>query len=274
MKRLLITLLALCFVTAASATYIVWKPVGTTVDGYIEWSAEAAGPDWSPTNFANCILWLDAADSSTISTDLFASVSQWSDKSAASNHFVQGTASYQPKYTKDQYVYSIYLNGNSRYFKDTGAALVGGSGNRTWLIVWSCDPTAVHSWPIKCGEGGPNGANYNMVQYTSGGMNCNVFGGATTWSVTCTGVTNYVIFATVLNGSQMKDIHGWFNGVDDGVGSSTRTLNTESQTWLLHNDNTDKGQTTRVREIILYSRALSDAEVIEASAALATKWGL
>lgn len=55
---------------------------------------------FSPTLVPGCVLWLDAADSRTITTSGSA-VSQWSDKSGSSNHALQTNASYRPTTSND-----------------------------------------------------------------------------------------------------------------------------------------------------------------------------
>lgn len=52
-------------------------------------------PPFSPTDIANLALWLDAADSATI-TQVAGSVSQWNDKSGKGYNATQGTGTSQP----------------------------------------------------------------------------------------------------------------------------------------------------------------------------------
>ena len=52
---------------------------------------------WTPANLSGLVVWLDAADASTITLN-GSNVSQWSDKSGNGNHAVQSTASSQPSY--------------------------------------------------------------------------------------------------------------------------------------------------------------------------------
>lgn len=56
----------------------------------------ATGKPWTPREIATA-LWLDAADSSTIT--IGTGVSQWADKSGNSRHAVQNTGGNQPAYT-------------------------------------------------------------------------------------------------------------------------------------------------------------------------------
>lgn len=61
-------------------------------------SSSSAPVNWTPAELPNLALWLDAADSSTITLN-GSTVSQWNDKSGNSRHASQGTAANQPTYT-------------------------------------------------------------------------------------------------------------------------------------------------------------------------------
>jgi hypothetical protein len=52
--------------------------------------------EWTP-EYTMSSLWLDAADSETITLDGSGNVEQWDDKSGNDNHFSQATASYRPE---------------------------------------------------------------------------------------------------------------------------------------------------------------------------------
>ncbi len=64
-------------------------------------SAEAGGSLWTPAEIATT-LWLDAADSATITLN-GSTVSQWADKSGRANHAVNATASTQPTYLPESF---------------------------------------------------------------------------------------------------------------------------------------------------------------------------
>lgn len=56
------------------------------------------GTPWVPTQLSSRALWLDAADTSSVTLN-GSNVSQWNDKSGNAKHAVQATASKQPAYT-------------------------------------------------------------------------------------------------------------------------------------------------------------------------------
>lgn len=58
----------------------------------------ANASSWTPAELTGLVLWLDAADASTITLN-GSTVSQWDDKSGNSRHATQATAANQPTYT-------------------------------------------------------------------------------------------------------------------------------------------------------------------------------
>jgi len=53
---------------------------------------------FTPTSISGTLLWLDAADSTTITYSSGSKISQWSDKSGLNYHFTQSTVANQPSY--------------------------------------------------------------------------------------------------------------------------------------------------------------------------------
>ena len=88
---------------------------------------------WTPANLSGLVVWLDAADASTITLDV-SKVSQWSDKSGNGNHAVQSTASSRPSYGAPTINLKNVINFASGKFMITGARP---SLNRTCLLYTS-----------------------------------------------------------------------------------------------------------------------------------------
>lgn len=87
------------------------------------------GRSYIPLSIANCCLWLDAADITTITKDSSNRVSTWRDKSPNAFSFTQSTDGYKP-------IYSINTqNGN--------ATIAFTSGNYQYLVCQS--PFAIES---------------------------------------------------------------------------------------------------------------------------------
>lgn len=89
---------------------------------------------WDPTQITTD-LWLDAADSATI-TESSGAVSQWDDKSGNDRHATQGTGSLQPIYNAVDS--RIEFNG-SRFF----TVLPGWGNYWEWFLVFKHDRTDV-----------------------------------------------------------------------------------------------------------------------------------
>jgi len=76
------------------------KNLAYDVDGKVATVTRAYSEpaQWIPTN-SSSVLWLDAADSDTITKDGSNLVSEWQDKSGNDNHVVQSNAAVKPAYT-------------------------------------------------------------------------------------------------------------------------------------------------------------------------------
>ena len=81
----------------------------------------ARGAPWTPADLPDKALWLDAADSGTITLN-GSTVSQWNDKSGNGRNVAQSNAAKQPTYATG------YLNGNNAIsFDGTGRSLSAGT---------------------------------------------------------------------------------------------------------------------------------------------------
>lgn len=69
--------------------------------------------DWTPDLLGSALaLWLDANDSSTITTDVSGNVEQWDDKSGNDAHFSQSTSSLRPSIGTVDSKDSVFFNGD------------------------------------------------------------------------------------------------------------------------------------------------------------------
>ena len=97
-------------------------------------------PLWTPAKITTT-LWLDAADSSTI-TESGGAVSQWDDKSGNDRHATQGTAGNRPSYQNNsvyfgsnRFLNSIALDSEVRDHTVIGVIDPPGSGDRRYVIT-------------------------------------------------------------------------------------------------------------------------------------------
>ena len=91
-------------------------------------------PIFTPTQISGCLLWVDAADSTTI-THSSGSVSQWDDKSGNDYHLTQSTAAYEPTYSSVAPYPCIEFDGNNQVLGNTDAGLIGVSDGRNTMFV-------------------------------------------------------------------------------------------------------------------------------------------
>ena len=97
------------------------------------------GASFLPTDLPDLHLWLDAADTSTISLGVGSGVAQWDDKSGNGNHVVQSTASNQP-ITGSQTINSLNVidwDGSNHVLESAGdfTALDNASSFSIFLVI-------------------------------------------------------------------------------------------------------------------------------------------
>jgi hypothetical protein len=124
---------------------------------------------WNPSMISTA-LWLDAADSSTI-TESGSAVSEWRDKSGNLRNATQGTAANRPQYSA-----ALLNNKNVVTFSGTGtnddfldlAVSARFSNHRTLAIVYSDTATTAFTTPIgtiySSSAGSYHGADSNALQ--------------------------------------------------------------------------------------------------------------
>lgn len=96
--------------------------------------ARSSAPAWTPAQLTTA-LWLDAADTSTITLN-GSTVSQWADKSGNGRNFSQATAANQPGYSNP----NITFDGSNDVLTRTPGSFGYGTGNFAILAVVA--PTA------------------------------------------------------------------------------------------------------------------------------------
>ena len=95
----------------------------------------------SPLAVPNCQLWLDAADSTTITLS-GSNVSQWNDKSGNARHFLQGTAGNRPSFGTYLSYPSILFTGTASQFLSNNYIQTGNGGRHTYLVFADVSTTA------------------------------------------------------------------------------------------------------------------------------------
>jgi hypothetical protein len=239
---------------------------------------------WTPRKLTNLALWLDAADSTTITLN-GSSVSQWNDKSGNGRNFSQSSATWQPAYSTSA------INGRN-------AVSFDGVNDRIGLLndAWAYNfPVAVfavfrataftNSYNPLFGFYGnflgsarsygvyikSNGKSSVYSQDTSGGAPNYDGSGALTYST----ATTHVVAATIANNS----IQSFGDGSSDGSFTGTFTLRTNAADPLLDMNVGSESLFSRFAQwligeaLIVSGAAISTANRQRVEGYLAHKWG-
>jgi hypothetical protein len=264
----------------------IWTPVYPALSYTIP-ATSSNYPLFQPTQLSNCVLWLDAADKTTLFTDSAGTsrvstsgqiVACWKDKSVsknnASNTSIQPTASYNA-----QNGLSVLNFDGTQYLTLSTSTLPTGSTQCSFFFVtrttrnatqvfftYGADPNATNRNPQFYYTDSPNPGNVAILStdtYGAGGLadNTNYQNAYVITSCTFTSVNaawdNGGAFSGGTTNISLNTGTGW---ASIGVGRVTSTPN-----FYL---------TGQIAEIIVYSRPLSTTERQNIEGYLAWKWGL
>jgi hypothetical protein len=228
----------------------------------------AAG-GFDPRQITGLSLWLDAADSATLSVSS-GSVSQWRDKSGNSHHAAQGTGLNQPDYIASG------LNGKPVVRFDgvnhfiLGSQAVIGTNPVTVFFVGKTGGTSATAYIAYLGAG----AGANM--FFSGDRAVRFGNGNRIWN---TGPLTTATLATYRNTSAQYDtFQSWDKGsllTPSSTSSGTNSYNISAVIFGLGGNPTGGVNLSAgdIGEFLVYTRSLSDAERERVEAALLRKWG-
>lgn len=196
--------------------------------------------------------------------------SQWSDKSGQGSHATQGTSTAQPKYVGNS------LGGKSVLAFDGGDTLALPStlysipnGASTLFAVAKRDTEAATSTRIiSMNQGAGTFGYYLNFSATVGTVE---YLNNTALNVASTGNTNtnYQIITALRSGITQSI----------SINNNTPTTNTNGagvsgidRAYIASNNNTDRFLIGAIAEILIYNRALSNAEMARINRYLSTKW--
>ena len=227
---------------------------------------------FSPTQISGCQLWLDAADTSTLTLS-GTSVTQWRDKSDNQNHFSSALVSTSPTTGKYNGLTTIYWTNTNQQLTSSKNNATSGNASRS-MFVLQYNPLATSQLYLVTGtESGGNpatawgyGKNPNAdysypFLYSSIGADVYTF----------VQIRNIpTIVASTFDGSS---VNGWINS-EYQITKST-SLNTTAGVWYL--GRRQQAATGSVDsyflEIIHYNSALTTAQRQQVEGYLAWKWG-
>lgn len=183
--------------------------LGGCVGGII---ASGAGGDFTPDQYSNLRLWLDASDDDTVWQDPARTtpagngdpLGAWDDKSAIGNHFTQAVASAKPT----RYSNYVHFPGSLKTMPGTYNALSSPTAARTVYLVFSTYTTGLF-YPVElCSSGGSDQGYALSMEYGVRQI-------SSLRKFTATPAISTLLIFTASNKSNAysSDINGWENGV-------------------------------------------------------------
>jgi hypothetical protein len=231
-----------------------------------------AGRRWSPLTPGGCGLWLDGADSSTITLSSGV-ITQWRDKSGNGRNTT--TIGGSPTFSSN----FINLNGSSTY-------LVGPYTNTTEYLTMFVIATVdfsqgVYAYYYRLLSVGSTSANdYNSPSYASilHNPDSTQIGGYRNFATNFGSVTTNTTFLICLQYDGTNSTN-FINGTSASSVASTGSFGTTSYSIGRDVGNTDGGGAYtywpgKVGEVIIFNSSLSNTQRQQAEGYLAWKWGL
>jgi hypothetical protein len=232
----------------------------------------------APTALSGCVLWLDAMDRSTVVADATGSVSQWSDKSGLGNDAEQSNNLRRPEYRLtafNGYPCIDYNTGSvtSRVLQTSDVSLT----SHTFFAVVRGDAS---SGVLLCHKDDATAYVLGTTEVSHRAGRSGIFSDknvSTTWIRD--GLKKVV--ATRYNGEHASNL-SWVNGVMNDINNRASSLTnrdpgTATATGPIYVGNQQTPNSPHrgvIAEVIVFSRALSDAERVLVERYLIKKWGI
>ena len=255
-------------ITSFSSTYSLYKvPANTSVP-------------FNPRFISGVVLWLDAADISTISLS-GSNVTQWNDKSGNSDNAVQATAGNQPTYANSAVTFNA---ASSQYMTLSSPSTLpnGATPNGTYFFVSKLTSgSAVQALFMYGPTTLATGANPQFYYNSSNQLVLDTFGAGGTTDGTAV-LNSTVIFSnTIANSGGTGTVTGWRNSNSFGPTTYT-TASITSQKGFIGVTQTGVGTsgtlayylTGNIYEIVIYNSVLTTSQRQQVEGYLAWKWRL
>jgi len=249
-----------------------------TLVGLQNLSRASGQPIFTPTQITGCLLWVDAADPSTI-THVSGSVSQWDDKSGNDFHLTQSTASYEPTYVSTLPYQYMEFDGINQVLGNTDAGLIGVSdGTNTMFVVFeSANTTTSSAGQTLVGVNERGRQYYGMnINSSTAGAGGTAFMNKSSQDYSCNNSTIASTTKQVVIGTRDGTDRYIYdqNGVTDTKTNSTDT----AQDMFSIGASWESGRTPvadytgKIYEVIVYDVVLTTAERNQVLNYLQTKW--
>lgn len=250
------------------------------------------GPSLSPFSFFNpvsiptCQLWLDAADTSTI-TASGGAVSQWNDKSGNGKNATQATAGNRPTYTIDSGYPSILFTRSSGQYM-TGPSILTSTSYTIFIIYRTTDVASTQYvfFDYKKDTAASNGQNFVQLVLASNLVQPFIYYGltpSTTYKLNNTPATSTNRVMVGMRDSPSNTTQNfYFNGsvqtttwLNGGISNTTAddygyTLGALRTTTV----DTSNAFNGFINEVIVYLTELNDSQRQQVEGYLAWKWGI
>ena len=229
---------------------------------------------------------MDAADSSTVTLSSSA-ITQWNDKSASANHFVQATTANSPTVgTSANGLPTVYFATTNQQLVSSQNSATSGNASRTVIQVFWCPTLSSAYYSVTGTESGANPAqawghakNPNAdvtypFMYSSVGDDVYTFVNSTpnpliTYSQFNSTDSSFSSYYATLGATNGTTTVGNFT-------NKTMTFNTTAGVWYLgrRQQAATGSVTSHLLEMIHFNKALSTTERQQVEGYLTQKWGL
>lgn len=233
-------------------------------------------PPFVPTDITGCTLWLDAADSATI-TESSGLVSQWDDKST--NAYALTATTTQRPTTGTRTINSLNVldfNGTSnRLRRDSSPINNASNGRWTLFVVAEADSVAALSHLVE----GDDGSDFRVAQYlridAGGAPRVIGFNGIVQDATTAISTATPYLFRSVNTGSA---IEVFVDGVSDGATSGTSSAYSAAAKLSIGSFPDFAAVDIqfwdgKIAEVVCYDSSLSAGDITSVEDYLSAKWG-
>lgn len=244
-----------------------------------------------PPYLADCELWLDASNEASVIVNGSDDVQEWKDISGQTNHVLQASSTYKPKYRRDNWDKPyIDFDGSSANLTSTDVDLRNlFNFNNTFVVVYKSDITTAeyygqvlvggntnNSFAVRCGlrvnangnggAGGSDSITFSNQISTTNFNACNIPNA---------GVTNYSIAVGRKTGTTCQVFDGNGNTDTESNGINQNSIARFCIGGSSYNGTSDIAEFNgRIYEVFAYADAKSDAEIEKIISYCKTKWNI
>lgn len=222
-----------------------------------------------PNTISNLALWLDASDASTIVAS-GGSVSQWGDKSGSNNHATQATTANQPTTGTRTLAGKNVIDfiGSNQFISLASALLSLPTGPFTMIVVMASDSNSNTRRITNASLAGTTAVSLRL-QTGNYAYQSRSSLGLTTTAITRNTSPHVIGFRR--NGTA---ITGFYDGVLGAAGSNSQNVTPDA--WGIGRDPVATADSFDgvIAEVLIYSKALGDAELNQVGSYLKAKWGV